>query len=314
MKSSRKELIKESQELQQKIDRLNNENSALQRDNLEKTRFELALRERVKELSCLYGIADLIDHVGDSIDDIMQGTVELIPSSWQYPEITCAEITLNLKVYNSPNFKIGRWNQSCNIVINGTKIGTVKVFYKEEKEEMGEGPFLKEERLLINAIAERLGRAVERIKIGKQLEKEKKSLEKMNFALREVVSTVQEEKNKIAKTIGANLGKIVIPMIHDLKNQNQIEPSVSLEVLERSLKEIASPFIDRISNEMVKLTPVEVQISNLIKSGFMSKDISRIRQISPATVSRHRERIRKKLGISNSNINLATYLKKISSE
>jgi len=314
MKTNRKELVKENQEFLQKIDRLKSENDILLRDNLEKTRIELALRERVKELSCLYGIAEVIDRAGESVDEILEGIVELIPPSWQYPEIACAEITLNSKAFTTADFKSNQWKQSCDIIVSNIKVGSVTVYYKEEKQEFDEGPFLKEERQLIDAIAERLGRAIERIKTGKQLEKEKKSLEKMNFALQEVVSTVQVEKNKIAKTIGANLEKLIIPMIHDLKNQNQTESHISLGILEQNLKEIASPFIDKISNEMIRLTPVEIQICNFIKNGFMSKDISRIRHISPATVSRHRERIRKKLGISNSEINLATYLKKISSE
>ena len=44
-----------------------------------------ALRERVKELNCLYGISNLVQTPGISLEEILQGTVELIPAAWQYP-------------------------------------------------------------------------------------------------------------------------------------------------------------------------------------------------------------------------------------
>jgi PAS domain S-box-containing protein len=52
------------------------------------------LNERVKELNCLYGISQLVEKRGISLEEIIQGTVDLIPSSWQYSEITCARIML----------------------------------------------------------------------------------------------------------------------------------------------------------------------------------------------------------------------------
>jgi len=56
---------------------------------------EHELRERVKELRCLYGIARLVDRHGTSLDQLLQGTVDLLPPSWQYPEITGARLTFD---------------------------------------------------------------------------------------------------------------------------------------------------------------------------------------------------------------------------
>ncbi|MEA1952047.1 MAG: LuxR family transcriptional regulator, partial [Planctomycetota bacterium] len=49
---------------------------------------EHALRERLKELNCLYEISRLVESRGGSLAEILQGAVDLIPPSWQYPE-TC---------------------------------------------------------------------------------------------------------------------------------------------------------------------------------------------------------------------------------
>ena len=56
---------------------------------------EWALRERIKELNCLYAIAQLADRCGNSLDELLNGVVRIIPPSWQYPEATCARITFN---------------------------------------------------------------------------------------------------------------------------------------------------------------------------------------------------------------------------
>ncbi len=276
-----------------------------------KDEIEHLLQERVKELSCLYGIASLIERSGSSINEIMQGTADLIPPSWQYPEITCSKVTLSTKSFISDNFETSHWRQTSNIVVNGEKVGNIEVYYLKEKPDIDEGPFLKEERLLIDTICERLGRACERIRAEGQLKTEQLALQNKNIALREVLAKIQEEKKEIGDTIIANVEKILMPIIYELENQIPTEYQAFLGLLKSSLEEITSPFIDKISRDMISLTPAEIQICNMIKSGLMTKEISRIRHISPATVSRHRERIRKKLGISNKSVNLTTYLRTI---
>jgi signal transduction histidine kinase len=118
------------------------------------------LIERVKELGCLYGISRLVENEENSLDDIFRGVVELIPPSWQYPEVTCARITLKHKIFKTANFKETEWKQAETILVNGKPAGTVEVYYLEEKPHVYEGAFLKEERDLIHGIAERLGHVV----------------------------------------------------------------------------------------------------------------------------------------------------------
>jgi len=119
------------------------------------------LGERVKELNCLYSISNLIEQSVISLDDILQGTVDLIPPSWQYPEITCARIVVNTQEYRSEKFRETVWKQASDIVIHGEKVGSLQVFYLEEKSESYEGPFLREERSLINTVAEQIGKIID---------------------------------------------------------------------------------------------------------------------------------------------------------
>lgn len=136
-------------------------------DELKKKTHDLG--ERVKELNCLYGISELIEKPGTKLEEIIQGIVELIPRSWQYPGITCSRIIFESEEYRTENYRGTDWKQSSDIFVHGEQVGAAEVYYLEEKPEIDEGPFLKEERSLINAIAERLGRITERKRAGEDL-------------------------------------------------------------------------------------------------------------------------------------------------
>ncbi len=124
------------------------------------------LAEREKELNCLYGLARITEEHGLSLNDILQAVPPLLTASWQYPEIACARIIMADKEFATKNFRATKWRQAANIVVGGNKAGMVEMYYLEKRPESDEGPFYKEERKLLDAIAERLARVMEK----KQLE------------------------------------------------------------------------------------------------------------------------------------------------
>ena len=111
------------------------------------------LAERIKELNCLYAISNLVEKPDISLEEIFHGFVDLIPPSWQYPEITCSRIILEDEEYKTGNFKETGWRQTGDIFVHGERSGILEVYYLEEKPEIDEGPFLNEERSLINALS-----------------------------------------------------------------------------------------------------------------------------------------------------------------
>jgi PAS domain S-box-containing protein len=119
-------------------------------------------RERLKELNCLYSISGLVENIDTSTDEVLQAVANIIPPSLQYPEVTCARILLNGKEYRTENFKQTKCEQSSGIFVYGEQKGILEICYLDEQLETDKRPFLKEERDLINAIAERLGHTVER--------------------------------------------------------------------------------------------------------------------------------------------------------
>lgn len=274
----------------------------------EKSKIEHSLRERIKELNCLYGVAELIEENGENIDAAMQGITDLLPVSWQYPEITTARIIVRDTHYKSRPFKTSPWKQSSDIHEAGERIGMVEVYYLEEMPPLDEGPFLKEERLLIDAIAIRIGSAIERISTKRQLEVERRSLHNANITLREILSKMKEEKNEIGKDILSNLNKTIFPILDALKTESTLNQQKYIDLIRVQLKEITSPFVHKLSERFMGLTLTEIQICNMIKNGLSTKEIAQMRHVSQATINRHRENIRQKLGIRNKKINLPVFL------
>ena len=140
-------------------------------NDLKRRRHDLG--ERVKELHCLYNISKIAEEMDLPIEETTQRIVNLIPPAWQYPEITYARIFLHGKEFKTEGFQTAVWKQASDIKVYGKIVGTIEVYYSEEKATDFEGPFMKEERNLIESISERLGRIIER----KQAKEEKQKLE-----------------------------------------------------------------------------------------------------------------------------------------
>ena len=147
----------------------------LRRDITEQKRAEHKLKERVKELQCLYSIANIVARPGITLDRLYQEIANLLPAAWQYPEITCARIAIDDNEFKTENYRETEWKQSSDIKVHGERAGVVEVSYLEEGPEIDEGPFLKEERLLIDTVAERLGKITERKRAGEALQESERS-------------------------------------------------------------------------------------------------------------------------------------------
>lgn len=131
---------------------------------------QISLRERVKELSCLYGIALLVEKPDIPLDSILQGIANLLPPAMLYPEIATAQIILDGNSYSTPNLEKSRDKLTADIIIENITRGKIEVGYIEKKVELDEGPFLKEERDLIDTVASEVALIVERRKAAEDKE------------------------------------------------------------------------------------------------------------------------------------------------
>jgi two-component system NtrC family sensor kinase len=124
------------------------------------SRFEL--RERVKELTCMYNIANLAVTSNQPMDQFLQQAAELLPPAYLYPEITSARILLDGKSYETPGFGESPRSQRADVLVGGLHRGAVEVVYREPRPELDEGPFLAEERRLLDSVAREIAIILER--------------------------------------------------------------------------------------------------------------------------------------------------------
>jgi len=116
------------------------------------------LRERVKELNCLYAISELFEKPEISLDEILQGTIHIVPSASRYPEITCARIIFADRCYETEGFLDTAWKLSTEFVVSAEEKGLLEVCYQESRPSFNKAPFLQEEVKLFKVIADKLGK------------------------------------------------------------------------------------------------------------------------------------------------------------
>ncbi|MGE5610915.1 MAG: helix-turn-helix transcriptional regulator [Bacillota bacterium] len=284
-----------------------------------RSELERSLRERIKELECLYFISNLRESHRHSIDHFLQGAVNYLPKAWQYPEYACARISDGTRQFISEGFQESRWRMAADVQVDGKPVGSVEVFYRKGVPVLPDGPFLKEESALIRAVAERVSTALADLKVENELQEahemlrgQHQALQETNIALRTVLARLEDEKREIRASTLANIQKIVMPIVFELELTVTGRQRSYVTLLRQSLQEIASPFLSQLSRDHLELTPVEVAISTMIRNGLSTKEIAQLRCISEATVRRHRENIRNKLGLRNRKANLVTYLQSAS--
>ncbi len=142
----------------------------------------------------------------------------------------------------------------------------------------------------------------------KELTENKIQLEEINSALRVLLKKREQDKEELEENILANVEKVVMPILAKMQRRLTGKDKVYAEMLESNLEDIISPFTKRLSFKYLNLTPTELRVAGFIKQGMTTKEIAAFMNLSPKTIEDHRKHIRKKLGISNSKINLRTQL------
>lgn len=162
----------------------------LERETEKRKQLETHLREkshelarRVNELNCLYGISNLVEEPEASLADIIQGTVEHLSASCQFPGNTWARIKLGEVQYVSKNFQDTDIQESVPITVQGKEAGTLEVGCLKDLPECHTISFRTEEKKLFIAVTQRLGRIIER----KQTEEE---LRKLSHAVQQSPSAI----------------------------------------------------------------------------------------------------------------------------
>jgi len=134
-------------------------------------------------------------------------------------------------------------------------------------------------------------------------------LEEINTTLKVILEKRNEDKVEIEERLLLNINEMILPYLEKLRKSrsNELQQSYA-DILESNLKEITSPFYQKMASDYYHLTPKEIQIAGLIKQGKTTKEIAELIQSSPRAIEFHRNNLRKKFGLTNTKTNLMTHL------
>ena len=161
-----------------------------------------------------------------------------------------------------------------------------------------------EQQVLLSAQSQRLLQEREQ-----ELEAQKRSLEDLNATLRVLLKKGEQDKRELEERTIINVKELVFPYLDRLLiNCNDYAQRECLKVIKSNLNDIISPFGRALAMGLMKLTPKEIQIANLIREGRTTKEIAELLTLSERTITTHRDNIRRKTGLKTKKINLRTHL------
>ena len=175
-------------------------------DITERKKLENTSLLRMKQLQVFYDMGELVEREGITLTEIYQELVNILPNGVQYPDITCAKILIEENEFRTNNFMDTDWRIFAPIKVNGTSAGRMEVCYLEKKPENAERPFTKDEQMMINTIAERLGRVIERKQLVVEKEQYSKELAEKNIELERFTYTVSHDLKSPLVTVKTFLG------------------------------------------------------------------------------------------------------------
>lgn len=173
---------------------------------------EAQIGERMKELQFFFSLSEILERENITLEEIYQELVNILQLSLKYKEVACARIVIGENEFRTKNFTVSEWIQSAPVKVSETIMGRIEVGYLEERPEQDEGPFLKEERLILEATAERLGHIIDRKMAERKLIIANQELafqdeEKMKRAA-ELVIANEEKAKRAAELVIANKEKV----------------------------------------------------------------------------------------------------------
>jgi signal transduction histidine kinase len=205
------------------------------------------LQERNKELRCVYGISKICDIPGAPLDAVVQRIVDLLPASWQHPRLACARIFLRGGEFKTRNFTRVRCRQEARITVRGRPAGSLEVGYIRKPARGDRRPFLKAERKLLDAVAERLGKIVELKDAEQEL---RASHERLRSLLLSVENAREDERRRIAHELHDELGHALMSLKIDLGSLREERPGAGA-FLEKT--RTMSAFIDTTTHNLQRI-------------------------------------------------------------
>ncbi len=251
------------------------------------------LGERVKEMTCLRDVTELLQDADLSENEILQKIVDVIPTGFQFSEITEARILLGERAYATLNYLETEWKLALPIVIGGARAGSLEVCYRERRRAESQGPFLQEEVELAEAIADCIGMMIARNRADAEASELNRRIEFILGASRTGLDVIDSEFNMVyvdpgwMASYGPFAGKKCYEYFH--KRDNPCSECVFIQAMFSKNVRVAESVMDREGNRPVQITAIPFKDENgewLYAGVYM--DISERKKIEAELAQSHR--------------------------
>lgn len=152
--------------------------------------------ERVKELTVMHDVAQILQVNEKTTPELLEEIVTRMPAAWQFPEISAARIVFGELSFQTTNFSSTEWHQCVEFVTADGQLGNIEVVYLEERPNEFEGPFLPEERRLIDCLADMLRSTLDRRQAQEKLKRSEEWLRVIFDASRDGI-LVEDDQNVV---------------------------------------------------------------------------------------------------------------------
>ncbi len=214
------------------------------RDITERRLEHIALQKRNKEQKCIYSISSLSEAPDISVEELLNRAVMLIPWGMQFTEVTETRITLEGRAFQTAFFHETPWMMASNIIIAGKKAGQLEVCYLEEQPAEDEGPFLKEERHLIEVVASRLGHMISRIRTEKTLQLSEANYRNLVENVGEGICVIQDGLFKFVNRALAATAGLPVDEMTNKPFTDYVHPDDREMIVERESRRVSGEKFD----------------------------------------------------------------------
>lgn len=237
---------------------------------------ELALRERIKELTCLYEVSSIIVNTDvEFLEDMLRAIAFSLKKAFHFPkktQITIVTGTIEVSTSNHINDKA---KLVSDISIFNKINGEISAYIEDAK--LVPKGFLKEEQLLLDNIALKLGNLLERMEIRKSETSLKRQMERADRLgiLGELTAGIAHELNTpLANILGfAELMKDALK--DDLKNVADLDKIIQNAIFSREVVKKLMFFACEMPQEMkrVNMVPSVKNAIDLLNATFRKEEV-----------------------------------------
>ncbi|MDF0644762.1 MAG: sensor histidine kinase [Nitrospira sp.] len=208
--------------------------------------------ERVKELTALHRTVHLLQDSAKPIEEVLSQIVALLPPAWQYPEIALARITFGDLVFTTPSFVESPWKQTASWVTLDGVSGTIEVIYREARPPEVEGPFLAEERDLMNSLADSLSSYLNRRRAELAL---REAHERMQALSQQLMEVQESERRRLALDLHDEIGQALTVVKMNLQTMQRCQDTSDLAGLLKDSSTVIDQTLHHVRDLSLELRP-----------------------------------------------------------